>query len=252
MIATRAREPAWPRRASSGARRHAPGARRQRHGRGERSGEGVCARSRARCAQHGAPVRAARGAHLRRRDHRHACAARARRALQRVPAVARDRAGRAGRRVGARLRHRRHRRQRGQRRRAARARFAAARARAKGSIREALLADNDGYGFFAALGDLVVTGPTRTNVNDYRVHSRPMSRHDGALAALALGRRRGHRTSRGNPASPRSTTTASSICMMAQAISPFGQASPAVLAAMRLRHLPTDAPGAARDVRGRF
>jgi hydroxypyruvate reductase len=31
------------------------------------------------------------------------------------------------------------------------------------------LAENDGYGYFAALGDLVVTGPTRTNVNDYRV-----------------------------------------------------------------------------------
>ena len=31
------------------------------------------------------------------------------------------------------------------------------------------LADNDAHGFFAALGDLVVTGPTRTNVNDYRV-----------------------------------------------------------------------------------
>ena len=31
-----------------------------------------------------------------------------------------------------------------------------------------MLDDNDGYGFFAALGDLVVTGPTRTNVNDYR------------------------------------------------------------------------------------
>ena len=30
------------------------------------------------------------------------------------------------------------------------------------------LADNDAYGFFAALGDLVVTGPTRTNVNDFR------------------------------------------------------------------------------------
>lgn len=28
---------------------------------------------------------------------------------------------------------------------------------------------NDAYGFFAATGDLVVTGPTRTNVNDYRV-----------------------------------------------------------------------------------
>ena len=33
----------------------------------------------------------------------------------------------------------------------------------------ARLDDNDGYGFFSALGDLVVTGPTRTNVNDYRV-----------------------------------------------------------------------------------
>ena len=31
-----------------------------------------------------------------------------------------------------------------------------------------LLADNDGYSFFSTLGDLVVTGPTRTNVNDYR------------------------------------------------------------------------------------
>ncbi|MGH8641530.1 MAG: glycerate kinase type-2 family protein [Burkholderiales bacterium] len=31
------------------------------------------------------------------------------------------------------------------------------------------LGDNDGYGFFSALDDLVVTGPTRTNVNDYRV-----------------------------------------------------------------------------------
>ena len=30
------------------------------------------------------------------------------------------------------------------------------------------LAGNDGYGFFAALGDLVMTGPTRTNVNDFR------------------------------------------------------------------------------------
>ena len=31
-----------------------------------------------------------------------------------------------------------------------------------------LLANNDGYGFFSALGDLIVTGPTRTNVNDFR------------------------------------------------------------------------------------
>ena len=32
-----------------------------------------------------------------------------------------------------------------------------------------LLDGNDAYNFFSALGDLVVTGPTRTNVNDYRV-----------------------------------------------------------------------------------
>ncbi|MBI3068056.1 MAG: glycerate kinase, partial [Betaproteobacteria bacterium] len=32
-----------------------------------------------------------------------------------------------------------------------------------------MLDNNDGYGFFSALGDLVATGPTRTNVNDYRV-----------------------------------------------------------------------------------
>ncbi|HXF65483.1 MAG TPA: glycerate kinase [Burkholderiales bacterium] len=31
-----------------------------------------------------------------------------------------------------------------------------------------LLETNDAYGFFSALGDLVITGPTRTNVNDYR------------------------------------------------------------------------------------
>ena len=43
-----------------------------------------------------------------------------------------------------------------------------ARAEAKGVSAKARLADNDGYGFFSALGDLVVTGPTLTNVNDFR------------------------------------------------------------------------------------
>lgn len=33
---------------------------------------------------------------------------------------------------------------------------------------QAVLAAHDSHGFFSALGDLVVTGPTRTNVNDYR------------------------------------------------------------------------------------
>jgi len=30
------------------------------------------------------------------------------------------------------------------------------------------LANNDGHSFFGALGDAVLTGPTRTNVNDFR------------------------------------------------------------------------------------
>ncbi len=42
------------------------------------------------------------------------------------------------------------------------------RAKAKGLRADKLLENNDGYGFFSELGDLVVTGPTRTNVNDYR------------------------------------------------------------------------------------
>jgi hydroxypyruvate reductase len=44
-----------------------------------------------------------------------------------------------------------------------------ARAATLGMAPRRMLADNDGYGFFSALDNLVVTGPTRTNVNDYRV-----------------------------------------------------------------------------------
>jgi hydroxypyruvate reductase len=43
-----------------------------------------------------------------------------------------------------------------------------ARAKARGMSARVRLAQNDSYGFFAELGDLLVTGPTRTNVNDYR------------------------------------------------------------------------------------
>ncbi|MGA8051283.1 MAG: glycerate kinase [Burkholderiales bacterium] len=43
-----------------------------------------------------------------------------------------------------------------------------ARARTMGLDARRHLARNDSYGFFAALGDLLVTGPTLTNVNDYR------------------------------------------------------------------------------------
>ncbi|OYX81953.1 MAG: glycerate kinase, partial [Azorhizobium sp. 35-67-5] len=41
-------------------------------------------------------------------------------------------------------------------------------ARAQGASPEAFLANNDGYSFFQALDRLVITGPTLTNVNDFR------------------------------------------------------------------------------------
>jgi hydroxypyruvate reductase len=43
-----------------------------------------------------------------------------------------------------------------------------ARAAANGVAIKTKLAENDAWGFFDALGDLVVTGPTLTNVNDFR------------------------------------------------------------------------------------
>ena len=43
------------------------------------------------------------------------------------------------------------------------------RAAAKEITAKKMLANNDGYSYFEALGDLLITGPTRTNVNDYRV-----------------------------------------------------------------------------------
>ncbi len=43
-----------------------------------------------------------------------------------------------------------------------------ARAKALGLDPAAFLADNNSTGFFAALGDLLMPGPTFTNVNDFR------------------------------------------------------------------------------------
>ena len=43
-----------------------------------------------------------------------------------------------------------------------------ARAHDQGLAPQAMLANNDGYNFFSALNNLLVTGPTRTNVNDFR------------------------------------------------------------------------------------
>lgn len=44
-----------------------------------------------------------------------------------------------------------------------------ARAEALGLKAKQLAASNDAYGFFFPINDLIVSGPTRTNVNDYRV-----------------------------------------------------------------------------------
>jgi hydroxypyruvate reductase len=44
----------------------------------------------------------------------------------------------------------------------------AARMRAAGIDPRAALANNDAYTAFEAIGDLLVTGPTGTNVNDFR------------------------------------------------------------------------------------
>ena len=41
-------------------------------------------------------------------------------------------------------------------------------ARANGLDPQAMLDDNNGYGFFSALDALIITGPTLTNVNDFR------------------------------------------------------------------------------------
>ena len=43
-----------------------------------------------------------------------------------------------------------------------------ARAEAAGIDAKAMLADNDPYTFFKGIGDLLMTGPTLTNVNDFR------------------------------------------------------------------------------------
>lgn len=42
------------------------------------------------------------------------------------------------------------------------------RAQEKGLNAKAMLENNDGYGFFSGLGDLIISGPTCTNVNDFR------------------------------------------------------------------------------------
>ena len=98
---------------------------------------------------------------------KHARAGR-RRPRHRIPARLRHRAAGRARRARAGRRHRRHRRHRGQRRRARHAHARWRAPQALGLKAADFLDRNDAYNFFKPLGDLVVPGPTFTNVNDFR------------------------------------------------------------------------------------
>lgn len=111
----------------------------------------------------GPQVRAAFG----RGDHRHHARQGQGRAQQRIPARARDRACRRARDILHSLRYRRDRRIGGQRR-AWCGPETLGDASEAGADPRALLAANDAYSCFEAAGTLVVTGPTLTNVNDFR------------------------------------------------------------------------------------
>ncbi len=76
-------------------------------------------------------------------------------------------AGRA-RHLGGGRRHRRHRRHRGRGGRHGHARYACMRAQGDRHRPGAVLAAHDSYALFDAIGDLIRTGPTLTNVNDIR------------------------------------------------------------------------------------
>lgn len=58
-----------------------------------------------------------------------------------------------------------------------------ARAVACGLDPAAALTNNDSYGFFAALGDVLVCGPTGTNVMDIKIALLPAGEISGAEAA---------------------------------------------------------------------
>ena len=102
-----------------------------------------------------------------RRDHGHRARKRPRRPQCRVFAVAGDRPRRSTAHSRAGRRHRRGRRRGGDRRRRHRPRLAAPRL-VSGSKAHGHARDNDAHSFFTALGDSVITGPTLTNVNDFR------------------------------------------------------------------------------------
>lgn len=63
-----------------------------------------------------------------------------------------------------------------------------ARARLLGINPADRLADNDGHGFFEALGDAIVTGPTLTNVNDFRAVLIAVPPVAGAYASMSSTR----------------------------------------------------------------
>ena len=146
------------------------------------------AASRCRWRSRGQPFARAVRAAVRRRDDGHGARRRPRRAQRRVPAVAGDRARRPARTsVRDRRRHRRRRRPGGDRRRD---RSRPTRWRAPGrraSRPRDALADNDGHGFFEALGDAVVTGPDAAPTSTTSARS-SCARRPGSVGARGTGR----------------------------------------------------------------
>ena len=139
---------------------------RSRRRRGARGGGGA-RQARARAAR----ARQTRGDPLGRRIDRHHPRPGPRRTQPGIRPGAGDRACRHAGGGGACRRHRRHRWRRRRRQRPRRRLLdgeTVARAKALGLDPAAFLADNNSTGFFAALGDLLMPGPTYTNVNDFR------------------------------------------------------------------------------------
>ena len=119
-------------------------------------------------AVHGQPAPLSMRPDLRRRDDGDGRGSGQGRKERRIPAVASGRTRWPASNLRDSRRHRRRGWGRGGRRRDRDPRQPRTRESASDLNARALLADNDAHGFFRALGDQVVTGPTLTNVNDFR------------------------------------------------------------------------------------
>ena len=158
--------------------------------------------------QHAHPFRPPVAVDLRGGDDGHPARDGQGRALQRVPALARRGARRPREHLGARGRHRRHRRRRGERRGDRRPRTRSRGRRPWGWMPSACSPTTTGTASSPRWTTSSCTGPTRTNVNDFRIDPRPVgarkrkSRPAGRLSSCGSARGRLRRPSLPWPALP--------------------------------------------------